>query len=72
MRRPWNPTGLLAAGLGGLAFGATMAVIISLIYGSWWYMVLALPMAVAWCFLWPSAYQRAYRRTAQRRRDGSN
>ncbi len=43
----WNPIGVWPSVIGGLAFGVVMSVIISLIYGTWWYLSFAIPMAVA-------------------------
>jgi membrane protein implicated in regulation of membrane protease activity len=62
----WNPVGVWPSVIGGLAFGVVMSVIVSVIYGTWWYLLFAIPMAVASAVLWrrwyPQAYERARRR----------
>jgi hypothetical protein len=48
----WNPAGRLASAIGGAAFGSIMGVVMVAWSGSWWYLLFAPPMAIAWYFLW--------------------
>jgi hypothetical protein len=51
MRR-WNPAGRLLSAVGGVAFGSIMGLVMVAWSGSWWYLLFAPPMAIAWYFLW--------------------
>ncbi len=67
----WDPVGVWPSAIGGLIFGIVMSVIVSVIYGTWRYLLFAVPMAVAWTVLWrrwyPEAYERARRRLDARK-----
>jgi membrane protein implicated in regulation of membrane protease activity len=58
--RLWDPTGFWPSAIGGLIFGIGTSVIASLVYGTWWYLLVAVPMAVAWAVLWRRWYPRVY------------
>ncbi len=66
-RKPlWNPIGARATVIGGLVGGIVLASLTSVIYGSWWYLLLALPIAAAWWIYWPRYYPKAYERWRRR------
>jgi membrane protein implicated in regulation of membrane protease activity len=58
----WNPVGLRASAIGGAVFGVLGAVAVSLFSGTWWWLLTAIPMAVAWALLWRYYYPRVYER----------
>jgi hypothetical protein len=62
-----NPAGPLATAISGLAFGLAFAAVFSFLFGSSWWMLLAVPATIGWWFEWPSRYRAAERRFRRRR-----